>query len=285
MYINIQYMKENYNEATEMYINSKTTLREICKKFEIERTAFAKYLKHINVSTRKKISSDDTLFEKIDNEEKAYWLGFLYADGSITYNLEKTKYVIELGLAIKDYNHLEKFKKFLKCKNNIKLREKTKSCRLIICSKKMCEDLIKLGCVPNKSLILKYPTEEQVPLELQKHFIRGYFDGDGSIGLSKTRTTPKITLIGTIEFINDFKKLFPKGIIQIKDKRHLNNTFSIRFNVQQGIGFLYTIYKDSEIYLDRKYERYINLFNCRSGKKFLELLESKYGEGCEELKF
>lgn len=272
-------MKQNYIEAKELYINSKITLREICKKFKIERTAFTKYLKENNISTRKKISSDDTLFEKINTKEKAYWLGFLYADGSITYNVEKTKYVIELGLALKDYNHLEKFKKFLKCKNNIKLREKTNSCRLIICSKKMCEDLIKLGCIPNKSLSLKFPNEKQVPQELIYDFIRGYFDGDGSISSNKRSTTPKISLLGTIEFIKEIQNLFPQGIITPKDKRHLHNTYTLRFNVQEGIEFLYTIYKNSEIYLKRKREKYLNLFNCRSGKKFLELLESKNGEG------
>lgn len=45
----------------------------------------------------------------------------------------------------------------------------------------MFEDLIKQGCIPNKSLVLTFPNKHQVPENLINHFIRGYFDGDGSI--------------------------------------------------------------------------------------------------------
>ena len=54
-------------------------------------------------------------FEKIDTEEKAYWLGFLYADGSVGSKDDR----IELGLAEKDFHHIEKFRDFIGINNKI----------------------------------------------------------------------------------------------------------------------------------------------------------------------
>lgn len=268
-------MNDKYLKAEIEYLNTDITLRNVCKNYKIDRHTFSNYLKSKNISTRKKISSNDTLFEKIDNEEKAYWLGFLYADGNVVYNILKTEYRIELGLSIKDYSHIEKFKKFLNCNNKIKIRDKTKSCRIQICSKKMCEDLIKLGCFPKKSLILKFPNNNQVPEYLIKHFIRGYFDGDGCISIDNKKNTFSTSLLGTFEFTNYITKKYNSTL----NKYHINNTYTLRFKVKDALIFLYDIYNNSNIYLDRKFEKYNYLLtNCRSGKKFLELLESKNGK-------
>lgn len=93
-------------------------------------------------------------FETIDTEEKAYWLGFLYADGSVGSNDDR----IELGLAERDFHHIEKFRNFIGINNKISYREKTKSYRYAFKSQNCKQDLINKGCVPRKSLILKYPT-------------------------------------------------------------------------------------------------------------------------------
>ena len=93
-------------------------------------------------------------FETIDTEEKAYWLGFLYADGSVGSNDDR----IELGLAERDLHHIEKFRDFIGINNKISYREKTKSYRYAFKSQNCKQDLINKGCVPRKSLILKYPT-------------------------------------------------------------------------------------------------------------------------------
>lgn len=193
-------------------------------------------------------------FEKIDNEEKAYWLGFLYADGYVSKNENK----IELGLAEKDLAHIEKFKNFIGNNNKISYRERTKSYRYSFRSTKCKEDLINKGCMPNKSLILKFPNESQVPNHLIRHFIRGYFDGDG--WFTNTNSTLQIGFIGTEDFI--------KGALE-----HLKNHITIKnkiFNVHREDGakrymfsslddvtrFLNYIYKDSKIYLNRKYDNY-----------------------------
>lgn len=194
-------------------------------------------------------------FENIDTEEKAYWLGFLYADGSVGSAEDK----IELGLAEKDLKQIEKFKECLGLKNKICYREATKSYRISFRSQSCKQDLIKQGCVPKKSLILKFPTEQQVPFYLIRHFIRGYFDGDG--WFTNTSECFQVGIIGTQDFINGFLQV-------IENINKTNKIFEVHrsdgakryvFGVYQDVlNFLNWIYKDANIYLDRKYEYYLD---------------------------
>ena len=202
-------------------------------------------------------------FEKIDTEEKAYWLGFLCADGSVSSAEDR----IELSLAEQDFHHIEKFKNFIGINNKISYREKTKSYRYSFRSGKCKQDLINKGCVPKKSLILKYPTYEQVPKYLMRHFIRGYFDGDG--WFTNTESCFQIGIIGTANFIKGF-------LDNIEDINKTNKIFICHredgakryvFGAYQDVyNFLNFIYKDATVYLDRKYNKYIDFIN--NGSKY-----------------
>ena len=194
-------------------------------------------------------------FKNIDTEEKAYWLGFLYADGSVSSAEDK----IELGLAEKDLHQLEKFKESLGLTNKICYREATKSYRISFRSQSCKQDLIKQGCVPKKSLILKFPTEEQVPFYLMKHFIRGYFDGDG--WFTNTPDCFQVGLIGTSDFINGFLNVVDNinKTNKLFDVHRIDGAKRYIFGAYQDVlNFLNWIYKDANIYLDRKYEHYID---------------------------
>ena len=249
-----------YKNAELAYIKSNKTLRLVCKEYQIDRHSFSNYLKSKNISTRKKINSCDTMFEIIDTEEKAYWLGFLYADGCVSYNKVSfpTRYVVELSLKESDKVHIEKFQKFMNSTRNIEYRKNTKSFRIQIFSKKLCEDLIKLGCTNKKSLTLKFPTLEQVPLNFINSFIRGYVDGDGSIVLNnKTNCLNKLMILGTKEFLDDLIKIKQLTCSLKKDKRHLGNTFNIVPNIQESMSLLNSIYSNGTVYLERKYNLYL----------------------------
>ena len=263
-----------YKEILKDYNTGDYKLKELQVKYGIKYDTISTNIRKLGAITNPhgKIYMNSSIFEKIDTEEKAYWLGFLYADGSV-YKNNKGYYRFELGLAEKDLIHIKKFKKFVNSKHDIKYRVKTKSFRLVFSDPQFTKNLIDLGCVPNKSLILKFPTEEQVPLELQKHFIRGYFDGDGCISYRKSGGSPGISIMGTLEFLLKLNEVFNNlAAIAKKDKRHLNNTYTLRFRVQPGINFLYLIYNDSNIFLTRKYEKYNFLLNCKSGEHFLKSL-------------
>jgi hypothetical protein len=226
------------------------------KKYSISHSTVSKYLKSkgINVVNRQNLQQglNKRIFENIDNEEKAYWLGFLYADGYIS---NKTTH-ISLSLKKSDKVHLEKFKSFLKTSAKISYRKRLKAYRLSFRCKQMREDLIKLGCTPNKSMTISQIPN--IPEELKIHFIRGFFDGDGCITYSNERrdstrlpainiTSNKKMLIAICTYLNEPRTLTPKKGTDV---------CIIRWSGAKAINILNMMYENSNIHLDRKHLRY-----------------------------
>ena len=139
------------------------SIRTISKIINIERHTISRILKENNYSIdNKKYHSKEDIFKKIDSEEKAYWLGFLYADGYIS----KLSSSVVLMIQNRDKEHLEKFKLFCKSDHPIVYSEYVRESgyvvranKISINSRKMHDDLIDKGCFQVKSLILKFPTE------------------------------------------------------------------------------------------------------------------------------
>lgn len=210
-------------------------------------------------------------FKKIDSEEKAYWLGFLYADGCV-YIRNKTYRVI-LELSQKDIEQILKFKNAIGCDNKIYTSEKY--AKLDIGCKEIVQDLINLGCIPNKSLKLTFPTEQQVPKYLINHFIRGYFDGDGCISYSTgERKRPELKkqrsegytykqytfkLVGTKEFLEgvvDALNLPKNKLLQNNNK----NNYDLKYGGKPRVtNILNLLYENSNIYLKRKRDIFENI--------------------------
>lgn len=189
-------------------------------------------------------------FETIDTEEKAYWLGFIAADGCI--NKTKNSFRMTLALKNSDYDHLLKFKKSLLINNDPRLRRQRDRniFHYSLYSKKLYNDLLDKGIVERKSLILEPP--KNVPKQLIRHWIRGYFDGDGCISKIKTRNNRLvISILGTLkvlEYIKEFSNL---------DRRIYNHSKSsvklLMASSNKAINFCHFIYDNSTIYLKRKY--------------------------------
>lgn len=248
-----------YNKIIADYNTGNFKLKDLSLKYNIKYDTISKNIRKMGIITNPhgKISLNSNIFKIIDTEEKAYWLGFLYADGSIYKDL-KGHYRFELGLQEKDVKHIEKFKSFIQSKHKIKYREKTKSYRISFNDSEFSNNLIKLGCIPKKSLILKFPTEQQVSLNLIPHFIRGYFDGDGY--LSKPPKQLTVDILGTNEFLTTLTSYINSKNKKLKkDKRHINNTFIFSLYGDNARNFLKFIYKDATVFLDRKKELYNNL--------------------------
>ena len=114
--------------------------------------------------------------------------------------------------------------------------------------------------MPQKSLILTFPTHDIVPKELMRHFIRGYFDGDGCITLRHNvhSITQYVSIIGTKEFLegllNEYSGYDEQTIK--KEPRRDSNTYEIKFRKEEGKRFLAYMYENSSIYLQRKFEKY-----------------------------
>lgn len=145
----------------------------------------------------RKYHFDTRFFQNIDSPEKAYWLGFIAADGNVG------EYSLELGLSTKDRKHLCTFAEHLKYDGPIVEREYKgyQSSRVILCSIDMVRDLYGLGITARKSLTL---VPWKGPPEAMAHYWRGVFDGDGSFSMcikSRTETERyeawKARLVGT----------------------------------------------------------------------------------------
>ena len=249
-------------------VNKGMTASEIAHLFGVNRSSVYKRIRRRRVSLIKNSPNyNETVFDIIDTEEKAYWLGFLYADGCVT---NKTKrHCVELSLKADDVEHLWKFNDFLgfnRSLNKVKIGNAKcgsvvcKRCRITVCGKHICDSLEKLGCVPQKSLILKFPDNSifKYP-ELIYDFIRGYIDGDGSIRVTgKLYYTIYLRVLGTKEFLEGLLDVLssPKDSYHILHERYKNNTYDLVFKTVESRRICDLIYAHSTISLDRKYERY-----------------------------
>lgn len=239
----------------ELHLKEKISVTKIQKIYGISRATLNRWSKKykIPIINNSKAIFNYDYFEKIDSEEKAYWLGFIAADGNVREG-KKSVNLFELSLKLSDSSHLEIFKETINFKKPI-LKDHFR-CRLMLADVVFCRNLIDKGVVPRKSLILKFPTEKQVPTELIRHFIRGYFDGDGCIS-NPLKGAISVSLLGTNDFLKKcLETIGHEDRKLIKDKRNTNIQMFI-LNGKNAINFLNLMYKDSNVFLQRKYYRYL----------------------------
>ncbi len=215
---------------------------------------------------------DTHYFQKIDTKDKAYFLGWLYSDGCV----HDTGVNLLLKYDEGNIKLLNLFKKYIKSthrleETNMPRRDPvTKeiigyqhAIKIRIGSAKIRKQLIDLGCFQNKTFILKFPTEDQVPFHLIRHFIRGYFDGDGSVWktMNGKYTMYGASILGTDSIINSlgefFKKYLPLRWI-IYPHATSEGISGIRLSSRENvIKFGDDLYEDcDDLYLERKKEFY-----------------------------
>ena len=258
---------ETKNKIIEAYKNN-MSLREIEKEFKVLRATVSKFLEEQNIKKIKgnhyrKYFHDFDFFENIDTEEKAYWLGFMFADGYII-NHENRYGEDSFGLTLAEdsLDSIEKFKKSLHATNPI-LYDNSKSigqpqAKIVLTSQKTVNDLIDKGCVKQKSLILQPP--KKVPEKLLSHFIRGFFDGDGSLMKYNYNNYPsyQIGFTTTYEMAIWLREIFGKGDIRKEKRRDFTWYYSIGGN-RQVLDICHYMYDEATIWMDRKYARYQEL--------------------------
>lgn len=253
-----------------LYLEDKMSCSQIATKLGYSISGIYDALKRWNIKTRDLASShkiysfNNKFFEVIDTEEKAYWLGFIYADGYITGNC------IGISLANRDRNHLEKLSSSIKSNYPINTY-KSKSvygiveyCRLVLKDKIAVEHIKNKGVLEKKSLILKFPESKILNENLYSHFIRGYFDGDGSLILSKNSINFKICgtkemLISFIDIFNKISKYEFKYKLFKRYEDNKNNFYISYGGRRKTLSIMNYLYENSSIYLDRKYKKYIDL--------------------------
>lgn len=258
----IEFLKYNY----ELY-----SVKELSE--HLGRTANAVKIKarKLGLLRKSKYYYQKDFFKDINTPNKAYWLGFIYADGYVTKQKDKTEtYTVGIELPVCDESHLKNFNKDIG--GNICIARRHRVCEYrgkkisgdicsirIYCSE-MGIDLIKHGCCLNKSKIKPAPIG--IPDELVRDFIRGYFDGNGSVTSSfskkANRSYTKITISsGSMEFIKWISSYLSSINISNSYYDDGNYCFKLQISSNSINSFLNYIYKNSERYLSRKYEKYM----------------------------
>lgn len=259
-----RYSPEQIDEGIRLYTEENLNLSDIREVLGVS-TGINKYIKRqqpkeLARERQYERNCEYNVFEKVDTEEKAYWLGFIYADGSIDITGQRHSVVLELQE--RDKSHLVKFQEFLQTKNkNIYTSKRDGCCTVSVGNVKLVQDLIKLGATPNKTFSLSFPYF--IDVGLQHHFMRGFFDGDGSVYIKKNKGTPQLTfgVVGASEdFIRDYENILINntGINRTKPeiKKSITNgtnilTFKHHGNIQCKKIYDF-LYKDATVYLERK---------------------------------
>lgn len=193
------------------------------------------HVKSCGCIVKRKYKIDEKYFEKINREDKAYFLGLIITDGNV--DTKGKRFRMSLSLHDKDKYILETFKKYLKTDRPlIKHLSKTKyygkikikaSLRwaLYVGVVKMINDLLKLGVYRNKTKTIDFPTNKVVPHRFMRHFIRGVFDGDGTSnkGYYKIKNSNRKSLYRTLQFTSGSKK-FLKSFQKYLKKYGIINT-------------------------------------------------------------
>lgn len=273
-YNEIVFTKEQEEQIIDMYTNQNLSTVKIGKEFGCGNKVIAKVLEKHNIPRigvgNRKYALDEHYFDVIDTPNKAYILGMFYADG---YN-SLDKQTIRLQLQYTDKDILEDIRKELKSEKPlkfIKCSDKIASngfiskdmYQLEFHSAHICDALSKLGMVQNKSLVLTFPTFNDT--SLYSHFIRGYFDGDGSYCHRYTQkygNRDLVTITSTENFCKDCLAIIRKevgiggGIYDASSHNGITKVLSIS-GVNQLKKFFEWLYKDAELYMQRKHELYI----------------------------
>lgn len=230
-------------------------------------------MKEYNINSRLKnrYTLDEQYFKSITTEQQAYILGYICADGYVGdchYN--------NIVIQSKDLDIIEKIAAEIKFSGNIRksakggFKNSKQGFVLNFSNASMAHDLRELGIKPNKSLTFNKLLN--IPQHLQRHFFRGYFDGDGSITYTVKQRKYKdkiykydsliMCLIATPglieEFINEFNII--KYAIN-KSKTEGLNYLRIQSNVE--LKNIYRLmYEDATIFLNRKKDIWDKYIEC-----------------------
>jgi len=206
--------------------------------------------------TWRKYPINEKFFNCIDLEEKAYFLGLLYADG--TNSTAKTE--VSLRLQENDRMILCKLNELLQPTKPIMpiiRKNQKKQYRLLINSKIISYRLNELGVIPNKTFNLKYP--QWIDDKLCNHFIRGYFDGDGYVGYNSANKMGQFSFTGTEDMLLNIQNQLIKfcGLNTVKMYiRYPERNNNIRMLMYSGNGnlrkFYNFLYYGANYYTERK---------------------------------
>lgn len=239
------------------------SLKKVSDKYGLNYNSIQNRYYKRDLSTKGYKIINHRFFEKIDIQAAAYFLGFIFADG---YNCEQGNF-FRIKINVRDKYILEKLASLLtEGQKGIPIWEegKGKICALSLSGKSFCQDLSKWGAGQAKTFNIEFP--KNLPHDMVKHFIRGYFDGDGSIHKTSKKgkrhrgtitSGSRLMLLGLQDYLNTqgiYSNVYPKD--PTKSKKNCHAIYIQRKN--ELLKFRSLLYDDAEsnLYLIRKYKRF-----------------------------
>lgn len=249
-------------------------------------------------------SFNEHYFDVIDNEHKAYWIGFIWCDGYLAIrnrnDRNSTSYEFKLSLQKSDDTHLKKLNEDLN--SNYKINYYTcngfrgegmlTEARLLITNQYFGKILAhNYGLIPNRSDCSKLLSN--IPSDLMRHFIRGVIDADGSFSHYIVEESSEygtyivhkcaVDIGGQPELLKQIEQyLIKNNVVNNFNrkiyKRHQEDERdgvyrSLKFcGRNQATALLHYIYDNATVYLDRKYEKFLNIVNELEGNNELQTI-------------
>lgn len=187
-------------------------------------------------------------FSILDTPNKAYFLGFIAADGAIVNNKTGNP-VLTISIHKKDIDILKTFKREIQSTHKIRhLKHRENMVRLAFSHPMIITSLLEMGITQRKSLTLGRIIDK-IPFCLREPFIIGYFDGDGSVH-RHSLNGKTVQFRGTYEFLNGIRDHLGFGSLVHK------KTWVLRFHRFDQIKHFYSYYQSCDFFLQRKHEKF-----------------------------
>ena len=266
-------MSENKNQWTEQELAYLMQNYEVMTQQEIanhlNRTRSAVNLKASRLGLKKGFEYNRHFFNIIDTEAKAYWLGFIWADGCVQINTKTNSGELSIELQVSDRGHLKKFNKCLDGNLQVRTRLRTgcfvgkyadkeyETAFIRLSSIDVANDLVNLGCVECKSHIVGLPNLSD---QLMWHFLRGFFDGDGCVCYTDHKTNLRCDFASASQnLVNQLRNwLYKQGINTYVSIDRTKYRLCVA-GKENNLKFLSILYDNATIYLDRKYYKQKNI--------------------------
>ena len=259
------------NNAIKEYLNTPLldrSVKSISAKYGINQKTLSKYLKLQGIDIKNNRNASDfnyRFFQQIDTEEKAYFLGFIFADGSISndeFFLDINEKDIEILLRIREEIHSN-------CKITTRKKGNSMMSRIAIKNKVFCSSLSQYGIIENKTKMTSHLPVEKIPTIFYKDFLRGLIDGDGWVIKTKQNlykigyvTQYYSTALDFVEMLNSLlEEKWKNKILTPKDRYAIVNIQKQSIVKQVAL----VLYKGNKICLSRKFQMAQEIFdsNCR----------------------
>lgn len=267
--MNFKLTEDLQNKVVEYYLSRPMSIETVAAEFKLCKPKIVEILKSHNVQlyTKNQIFNpnfNERYFQTIDSEMKAYLLGFIFTDGNVFIKECGDSKITQISLTVKDEDRyiLEILKQELQTNRNIS-SDGRGALTLSVRSNIMGEDLAKYNIVPNKSLIIRFPNDVDSIEKYLNHFLRGVFDGDGSIQFRTNGKRVKFSIglsAGNPEVLEQVRNIlaskldvFPVKVYVYSNKHTCMITWQSFSDMLKICEYLYN---NSTIYLKRKREIY-----------------------------